>query len=382
MDYNAALSNFVSFFKSVHLKKILFLLLLSIFFVHLLFRIISYTPRYTENLSGEYWKKQYLASQWVVPNSQNSIGDDGLYAYHGWELINGGDPSNINPEVPPLGKYAIGIFVKFFQNNNLFGLFSVLFLLFSFFLLNKVLFKNSLHAFLPIFAFSFSPLFYEQLQASFLEAFHLALLMLTIFFFLRKQYMLSAIFLGCFAAVKFSYLAPLVMASEIVYLILQNKKEDILKVLVSYSLVIGVLLLSYLSFFINGNSLLDFLKLQKFILNFYSEGAKPPFAGMIFPMIFFGDWYTWWGMGVQKVSEWSLLWPISFILAGSAVLYKKTFTTSKFLILFLWCIFYLFFLVITPVWPRYLLLLLPFLYNLGIWVLLKNTLLKSFFARQ
>ena len=363
------------------MRKFIFIVLILLIVANLLFRIFSYGPRYGEDLSGEYWEERYLQSQWVVPNSQFPIGDDGLYAYHGWELVKGGDPSIINPEVPPLGKYIIGVFVQVFNNNNIFGIFSVIFALVAYFLLNKQLFNNTLLALVPVTIFSLEPLLFEQLQASFLDAFHLGLLMLTFYFFLRKNYLVAAFLLGCFAVVKFSYLLFFVIAAEIGFVILQKKYQDLKRVSISYLLLPVVILISYTAFFLHGNTLLDFGRLQKFILTFYSQGAKPPFFGMVFPMIFFKEWHTWWDAGVLTVREWTVLWPLSFLTSIFTLRYLKALIASPFLLLAVWCCGYLLFLFLTPVWPRYLLLLLPFLYNLSIWVLSQNTATRSFFAR-
>ena len=60
-----------------------------------------------------YWENTYYESQWNVPNSKRGIGDDGLYRYVGYRLVNNGEnPFNINYEVPPLGKYTYGLSAK------------------------------------------------------------------------------------------------------------------------------------------------------------------------------------------------------------------------------------------------------------------------------
>lgn len=358
------------------MQRLVWTIVLIIFFGHLGFRIANYWGRYTENLSGDYWKDRYLKSQWVISSSKNTIGDDGLYAYHGWELVQGGDPSRINPEVPPLGKYLIGLSVWLFHNNNIFGLFSGFLFLGAFFLLNLQVFNNKLLAFLPVMIFSFEPLFYEQLQASYLDTLHASFLFLTFLFFLRRKYLLSMTFLGFFTATKFSPLGLFVLAAILCYLLLQNKKTELYAFLPTLLLVPVVLLFSYSRYFLLGHSLIDFFKLQKYIFTFYSMGVKPPIFGMVFPMIVCNKWYTWWN-GVQKVAEWSLLWPISLI--GGVYSSRFLFRTSPFVLFTLWVVFYLIFLLLTPVAPRYLLLLLPFLYNLTIWVLSESTKLRSLF---
>src|SRR5476649_1705287 len=106
------------------MKKKIFIILIVLFLIQFFFRVYSYRSEYLQKYNAEYWKQRYLHSQWVVPNSKESIGDDGLYAYVSWEYINGRDPTTINAELPPFGKYVIGFFEVVFGNQNLFALFS------------------------------------------------------------------------------------------------------------------------------------------------------------------------------------------------------------------------------------------------------------------
>jgi len=356
------------------MRRVAWIVLLIFFSAHLLFRIGGYWDRYTEKISGEQWREQYLQSQWVVPNSIKGIGDDGLYAYHGWELVRGGDPTIINPEVPPVGKYFIGLLVLGFKNSNIFGLITGLFFLGAFYLLNRELFRDRLLAFIPIFLVSFDSLFYTQLQASFLDALHAGLLFLTFTFFLKQRFIVSMLFLGLFASVKFSSLAVFALGAVLIYLLLQKNWSELKRFIPTIIIVPIIILISYIRFFIMGHTLLDFFRVQKYIFEFYQNGVKPPIFGMVFPMIFLNQWYTWWN-GVQQVLEWTVFWPISFILGLSSVRFLAV--KSPFSLIAVWCGLYLIFLLLTPVWPRYLLLLLPFLYNLSIWGLSKSIKLRS-----
>lgn len=358
------------------MRKLIWFILLSFVFLQLGFRVVEYWPRYTQDLSGEYWKDRYLQSQWVVTDSKNTIGDDGLYAYHGYELVRGGDPTIINPEVPPLGKYLIGLCVLLFRNNNIFGLFTGLFCLGAFYLFNRQLFKDRMLAFIPVGLFSFDALFYTQLQASFLDTLYLSFLFLTFLFFLRKKFFLAMIMLGCFASVKFSALAVFVIATCLVYLLLQKRRDDLIHFIPSIVMVPVVILLGYSRYFLLGHSLIDFLKVEKYIVVFYAIGAKARVFGMAIPMLLINRWYTWWD-GVLRIPEWTVFWPVS-LMAGFYTGFILKAKSPLFLCL-LWSIAYLIFLSLTPVYPRYLLLLLPFLYNLFIWVLSQNTKVKSFF---
>ncbi len=358
-----------------HIKIFLFSLLALFFAVSLVSAIYGYKDEYTTRFDPEYWKMRYEKSQWVVSDSKNSIGDDGLYAYAGWNYITGGDPTLLNAEMPPLGKYLIGVGEVVFGNQNILPLLIGLACLVVFYLLNLKLFASKLIACIPVFLFSFDPLFTAQLRAPYLDTTYLLFLLLTLYFTLQKKYVLVGIFLGCFAATKFPIGSLFLFAPVLAWVYLFDKK-NMKKFIASMFLWPTVFILSYIMYFIKGGNLYSFLGVQKWILHFYSTGVKAKY-GIVYPMILFGKWYTWFG-GVQKVSEWTILWPISFIGSMFAIFTfaaqyvrdrKVKIVYSGRILIALWVVSYLCFLTITPVFPRYLLLLLPFMYNLTIWFL-------------
>src|SRR6266702_3141043 len=118
------------------MKNKIFIGILIIFIAQLFFRVYQYRNDYFSRYNSEYWKQRYLHSQWVVSNSKQPIGDDGLYAFSGWEYVNGRDPTILNAEVPPLGKYLIGLSIIAFHNQNIFALLCGLLVLTAFYFLN------------------------------------------------------------------------------------------------------------------------------------------------------------------------------------------------------------------------------------------------------
>lgn len=361
-----------------HLKKIIFVSLILVFAIHLGITIFNYRSEYLTKFDAKYWTMRYNQSQWVISNSKNSIGDDGLYAYVGWNYITGGDPTLLNAEIPPLGKYMIGVGEVTFQNQNILILLVGLACLGVFYLINLKIFSDKLLAFIPVFLFSLDPLFTSQLRAPYLDTIYLLFLLLTLLFTLQKRYILSSFMLGCFAATKFPVSSLFLFAPLIAWVFLFQRK-DLKKYLISLVFWPVVFFLSYSMYFVKGGTIIGFLGVQKWIVHFYQTGVKSS-PGIVYPMILFGNWYTWFA-GLQKVSEWNLLWPISLIGSVFAaipltlqVMVKskrvKTKDQNILLVLF-WVVSYLVFLSFTPVFPRYLLLLLPFMYNLCIWFLVR-----------
>lgn len=385
------------------LKKILLATFFLVLITHFLYRVYSFRGKYTVPFNGGYWQYRYDHSQWITPSDcknidphinpetcvwddawyaankdkpfvyhkLESLGDDGLYTYAGWKLIQGDNPAFVNAEIPPLGKYLIGASAVYLGNQNIYSLIMAVGVLLTLYDYNFLLFKQKLPALIAVSLFSFEPLFYEQFSAPFLDLQLLFFLLLTLTFFLREKYLFSAISLGLFAATKSPFLGILIALSCLTFLALNKEITKLKKYTLSLILSPIVYILTYLMYFLNNYSVLEFLSLQKWIVSFYLKGARPSFIGMVLPMLFNGTWYTWWGK-VLRVREWNILWTILMLLMlPVGWLLRKSERKPVFLTL-IWVIIYFTFLLFTPVWPRYLLLLLPFLYNLAIWLILKK----------
>jgi len=383
------------------MRRNIFIILAVILFLNLSLRIYQYRSDYLIPFNAAYWQERYENSQWstkpacsnlnphinpytcqwddnwnahhekdknAIYLKRNDIGDDGLYTYAGWIYIHGHDPTTINAEVPPFGKYLIGLSELVFHNQNIFALVSTLFLLVALYLLNTVLIKDKLLAFVPIVLFSFDPLFYTQLNTTLLDTLYLDLLLLVFYFLIRKQIVLSVIFLGLMAATKSTLSTFLVVVVVVVVYLLISKQNALLKkYLISLPIAFLVVLCTYVTFFINGNSLRAFFGVQKWVYTFYSTGAKGSFITP-WEIMFTGKWHTWWGTYVPA-DMWHFGWYFLLVLTIFAMyLMIRTQYKKPILLTALWIIIYLIFLSFIPTWPRYLLLVLPFMYNLSSWV--------------
>lgn len=387
------------------MKQKVFLLLVILFSIHLGFRIFEYRQEYLTPYDPDFWKERYEYSQWSTkPACENlnphvnpftcvwddhwyakseegkkgndfkkqSIGDDSLYTYAGWEYVHGHDPTLLNAEVPPFGKYLIGLAEVLFKNQNIFALLSGLFALGALYLFSVQIFKDRVLSFLPVLFFSLEPLFYTQLRAPFLDLLFVGLLLLTMTFLIKKQFIRSSIMLGLAAATKSAASTfPLVIALSVLYLILTKQFTLFKKYVISLPVAGVVFTLSYIQFFILGNSFIEFLGVQKWIINFYSSGAQGSFMAP-WEILFTGKWHTWWGE-YMYVSEWHLGWPL-LVLFSLYALYKiiRERIKEPIVLCAIWIIIYFIFLSVVPTWPRYLLVVLPFMYNLAIWSLVKG----------
>lgn len=376
-------------------KKFIFAILVVITVVNFIFRVYQYRSDIFRKFDYSYWTYRYMHSQWspakclvdnahinpytctwddnwyakhptIPPQFQKiSIGDDGLYIYAGAAYVKGEDPSLLNAELPPFGKYLVGLFEIYTGYIGIFSLvFSFLFLI-SFFLLSKKIFRSSLIALSSVAIFSFEPLFYSQIRAPFLDTAYATFLFFGFLLLLNKKYVISGILLGFFMAIKSPFLIFLVYSTVVIWQLI--KKDFEFKKLIKMIISTGVIyVLCYFSIFFHGHGIIYFLKVQKYILNFYSGGAKAV-IGAVFPMIISGKWYTWFSPA-QTVAEWNILWPVA--LLGSIYSIYVWFRSKLPYILFLiiWLLIYFMFLSFTPIFSRYLLLALPFMYNLSIWV--------------
>lgn len=92
--------------------------------------------------------------------SKRIIGDDGLFSYVGYNLAKGADPSLINPETQPVGKYLIGFSILFFKNSSFYSLiFGFLSLTFFYILARKLLKDKVISVFILLVLF-FGPLIF------------------------------------------------------------------------------------------------------------------------------------------------------------------------------------------------------------------------------
>lgn len=343
--------------------------------VNFLWHLYGYRQDIFAKFDHAYWEKRYLESQWVVPNSKNSVGDDGLYAYVGYAYMQGKDPTLLNAELPPFGKYLVGLFEIATGTMGAFSLFFAGVLLVLIFLFTKSAFKSSLIASVTMMIFSLEPIFYEQMRAPYLDTLYFSAFLMTALFFINKKYLLSGIMLGLFMSIKSPFLGGLVLFVYVASLAISQEKFFKNTIIIGGSAFLTYLL-TYARIFFLGHNLIYFLQVQKYIIHFYSTGAKGV-TGAVIPMLLQGKWLTWFGPTVV-VNEWTISWTLGFIGAfiGTVLLLRTRHKTFQMWFQVLWVVGYLAFLVMTPIFPRYLLLLLPFMYNLSIWAFLKSISLK------
>ncbi len=357
--------------KILKYQKQLFFLCIALIIGAFVFTLYQGKSHIFRKFDYKTWENKYDKSQWVIPQSKTEISDEDLYIYVGSKLVQGYNPTLANVETPPLGKYLIGFSETIFGNIGIYGIIFSALSLILFFVFNKKLFKTNLLSAVPVLFLAIDPIFREQIGVSLLDAQYLCMLLLTFILVLNRKYLLAASAIGLFMATKSPFITGVLYVSIFGFFILK-KDFDFKKYMLMPVITLLVYSLIYIKFFLLGHSYLDFLRVQKFVVHFYQTGVSAP-KGAVFPLLLSGYWFTWFNKN-GFVKDWSILWPISFglsLLAGFK-LWREKKIPDELLLPGIWLIFYFIFLIFVPVFSRYLLLALPFMYNFGIWVLLKT----------
>jgi len=304
---------------------------------------------------------------------KKGVSDAQLYTYVGEQYIKGANPTFLNPEHPPLGKYLIGTSITLFQNEHIILLICGFISLLVIYLIIFTVTNNYLSSAIGVFLASIHSLFIDQLihgpQLELFQLMFFLLLLLFLVLFEKKKsvlyLLLTGITYGFLLSTKTvsTYLPLFFVWLFIVSFIAKNFK--IKQLVILHILGIGIFIMTYFRFFILGGTLRQFLGVQKYIVVFYKQSGIniAEFAGNYLRLIFTGSWKFWSeNSPVSHYSEWSILWPLLFILCFIIMflLFNKRkksayLTFEKIVLTFI--ILYNGFLFIVPMFPRYLLLL-------------------------
>lgn len=349
---------------SKKLAVVLFLISLIIFNFFRSYKFFNF--KYIINkFDYKKYEKRYFHSQWFIPNSKEPIGDDILYTYSGVKYIQGTDPSLLNPEHPPLGKNLIGFFAIYLKNEYFFSIFSGIIALFSFYLLSNKIIKNYLFSLLLILIIGFEPLFVVNYFSTNLDLLIFSFLNFYFYFLLSykqnkktKNIILANIFLGLIISVKFYLIALPIIASTLFYFLIKKDKKFLINYFLILPIVGLILLINYFQYFAKNHSLIDFLKLQKYIFVFHTAGRKEAilFNSSVFELLVLGRFYP-------DLKNWviekhhSFLWSISTIF-----FYLSLFIKRNFSLICSWIIFYTLFQSLSFTSAKYMIILIPYVY--------------------
>lgn len=275
-----------------------------------------------------YYSDRYSRSQYILGDSApDKIPDYIVYIYAGQSYLKGEDPTTINFEHPPFGKYVLGFSGFLFGNSILInlGLFFFSFVLFYHLLgrVTKVMWLKTL-ALILLFGMQIMTVYTGFGLLDIQQLFYTLLFFSALFLKTDKKvlkYILVGIFLGMIASVKYPItLLPLFVPIILYYSHRQKQfKLGLLALIFS-----GIFyLLTYTMYFLNGHSLLDFLRFEKYRFDWWTgERTIPKF--LILQTIFTGRFKGWWGENVYEyASAWNLAWPMVTVFGVACALVIK-----------------------------------------------------------
>lgn len=117
---------------------------------------------FLETYDAPYWKDRFEHSQWSLPLSKRSLGDDGIYAYGGYQLMQGASIEETNTNKPPVGIYLIGLSIKFFSNPTIVMLFIGIATLITFYFFAKEILQKKSYAMLAVAFLAINPMFWRK----------------------------------------------------------------------------------------------------------------------------------------------------------------------------------------------------------------------------
>ncbi|MDP3888513.1 MAG: glycosyltransferase family 39 protein [bacterium] len=375
------------------MKKYLSIFLPFLIVISVLSTVWVSREAFLKKYDPNYWQSQYENSEWAKGwDAPVTIGDADLYAYAGWRQINGDDPTKINPEMPPLGKYFLGLSILIFNNQNLPSLFFGLVLLMLTYLISKAVLGEGWLKFVPVFLLSYDTLFRENLSISMLDMPLAAFTALAFYFLILAQkkprlYFLAAASLGAVASTKM-YLAGFALTGAVfAYLLIISflfRRKNVLWFLISIPAFLLVYFGSYSIYFLKGHNLLDFKYLHFWVRHFARVDVTnyPQFE--IFRILLLGRWKTWWGgSGIVSANVWNPLWTAGLLVAFFVAYFGLKEKKHNVLLLIVWIFSYLAMYSVGVPYPRYLLPILPAIYiilifgveklsSLSKWKYLKN----------
>jgi predicted membrane-bound dolichyl-phosphate-mannose-protein mannosyltransferase len=324
-------------------------------------------------------KSLYQRSQFAekTENRQAIIEDWDLYAYAGYEYITSGRLDKINVEHPPLGKYVFGLSLLLFNNPLIVQIpLAFVFLLLSYLIADKVL-KNKLASFIVPIGLLNEGLVREQISHSLLGLFEATAAALFIWLVISKkdktskQQLILGVILGMMASIKYPAAAMILGLSYGAQEIINSgRRINIKKIaLVSWSALL-VFVLSYWPLLIS-QGINGWIHVQtKAIRIHLSHVPEYPLLAPVRVMLL-NQWPVWFDSKKPfwPVSEWRWSWillMLSLIYSPAALWIKrKKIKPWLTMILFVWG--YFIFINTRLFFPRYLLILLPYLYLLLLW---------------
>jgi hypothetical protein len=351
------------------MKKYFFLIVGISALVVLLSQILFFKQaEFLDTYDASYWKDRFDHSQWSLPLSRRTLGDDGIYAYGGYRLMQGASIEETNTNKPPVGIYLIGASILLFQNPNtiifLIGILSLV--VFYCILINFI--KDKSVAVLSVALLAVNPMFFTHTWLPLIDLIQTFFLLVHVLAFIYlfkydKYRLLSAlvggISLGLFTETKPPILLPIIIALEGGYLIYKKMFKEIIMMAVGFGIA---LVIPYFRYFLNGHNIVDYVRLHKYMASIYYEGKNEVFRTGLAQAILLGRFPDVSSGVATKFADWWIALPLIFI--GSIISVIGVLRTNKkdLILKGIGVLILLTLIIFSNVssYPRYLLIILPF----------------------
>lgn len=352
------------------MRKTVIIACIFVFIFQLILIIYFQRGILTTKYDAQYWKDRYEHSQYQLPLSKRIIGDDGLFAYSGYRLINGDSPFSINNDKPPVAKYLFGLSILLFRNPlHVVFFFGLSTLIVFYFTARHFLKDNGLALLATAFLF-LDPLFFSQFWITGLDLIQLFFLLLNSLLLISIKRLRgwnffiilgSGLSLGLFIEVKPPIILPVIFLLETAFFFQKKLMKEYL------FFIVGILLgslLPYFRFIYLGNGLIDVLRVHKFMASIYLQSELKAHVGAIWLALLAGKFPNITTGSLMNVAEWWIMWPILTLFGVGMAIFsffvKKVPLFNKGIAGFLLASLIIF--TFIPSYPRYLVLILPFLY--------------------
>ena len=342
-------------------KDWLIVLLITIFYLTLLFFLKNkvFTYKFDINLIERYLRSQDIPHE---VKGRVFLSDEEIHIAAAYLYLSGYEPTKFNFQHPPLIKYFYGLFILLFKNPYFAQiLLGIGYLVLTYYLGRKI-FKNKLIPTTACILMVTDPLFLDissqallDLGQSFFSLFYLIC-----FLFFPKNFILQGISLGLFASSKFW--APVLFFIIFLFIYRYLKKEVKLKTfLLSFLVAFFIFSLTYIKTFIEQKGEFNIIFYQLKILKYWLNHSTSSIPGSSSILLLTGYFREWWNKKeIIRSNIWSPLWPLSFIVSFIETIKNKK--TNHKIIIFLIPLLYIFYTGLQAPFPRYFLIILPYLY--------------------
>ncbi|EKE20449.1 MAG: hypothetical protein ACD_7C00580G0001 [uncultured bacterium] len=295
------------------MKKLFWWLIFLIITFRLSIFIVNNRIYFLRPFDPVYFSKLYSQSQYVIGElSKGGIGDDGVYAFAGHDLVfNRGDVSSINFEHPPFGKYLIGLSILLFRNENIINIIYFVFILLFIYKISRIILKDKLLSLLSVAFFAFDPLINDNLLRSLLDLPFTLFFIAAVYFFIKglersKNLYLSFFFWGLAFASKFFPFFIFIYIFLMVIIFFYGRKRLLHFFLASF-LVPLIYIISHTTFFIYHPSIAEFLRHKKWMVAWWT--GSPVIRGNILRNIFTGTYIDSIG-NLARNEYWTIFLPV------------------------------------------------------------------------